>query len=72
MGNLFNASALASVVSFVIVAVPLLSLWVVPALVRWVWNLTLPQLFSLPPIGHWQAFRLMVLAGLLFGLPRLI
>jgi hypothetical protein len=44
---------------------------VIPALVMWIWNLTMPDVFRLPRITFWQAFRLVVLAGLLLGTLRL-
>lgn len=41
--------------------------FLVPWLLRWVWNMTCPQLFGAPTITYWQAFRLLVLVGILFG-----
>ena len=41
--------------------------FLVPAILMWVWNLTMPDVFRLPRITYWQAFRLTVLAGILFG-----
>jgi uncharacterized membrane protein len=37
------------------------------AVFRYLWNTTLPQIFGLPPITFWQGFRLLLLAGFLFG-----
>jgi hypothetical protein len=31
------------------------------------WNTTMPQVFKLPTITFWQAVRLLLLAGILFG-----
>ena len=31
------------------------------------WNTTMPQVFKLGEITFWQAFRLLLLAGILFG-----
>ena len=31
------------------------------------WNTTMPQVFQLRQITFWQAFRLLLLAGILFG-----
>ena len=32
----------------------------------WLWNSTLPELFGFPVINAWMAFKLSLLAGLLF------
>ena len=45
----------------------LIVMFVVPAIFQWLWNMTCPQLFRLPTLTYWQAFRLMIIAGLLFG-----
>ncbi len=71
MGILLSPVHVAGVVGF-LTFLPLIALFVVPALVRWLWNLTLPQLFGWSRIEYWQAFRLFVLAAVLFGLPRLV
>ncbi|WP_146039100.1 hypothetical protein [Sulfobacillus sp. hq2] len=39
----------------------------IPALLMWLWNLTLPDLFGWPRLRYWQAFRLELICGLLFG-----
>jgi hypothetical protein len=31
------------------------------------WNTTMPQVFRLPQITFWQAFRLLLMASILFG-----
>ena len=31
------------------------------------WNSTMPQVFELRSITFWQAFRILLIAGLLFG-----
>ena len=36
-------------------------------LFQWLWNTTVPDLFRLPEIRYWHAFRLLVIAGFLFG-----
>lgn len=43
------------------------SLFVASALLKWLWNITIPKLFKLPEITYWEAFRLLLIAGLLFG-----
>ena len=42
-------------------------IFLVPAIFQWLWNITCPQVFRLPSLTYWQAFRLMIIAGLLFG-----
>ena len=36
------------------------------ALFRWLWNITMPQVFELKTISFWQAFRLLLIASFLF------
>jgi hypothetical protein len=37
------------------------------AIFQWLWNITMPQVFELKEITFWQAFRILLLAGFLFG-----
>jgi len=50
---------------FIIIGVALFLL--VTALFQWLWNITMPDVFNLKTINYWQAFRLLLIAGLLFG-----
>ena len=68
MGDMFTPSA----VSLGILIAPLLLVFLGPAVLRGLWNLTLPDLFAWPRIGYWQAFRIFLIALLLFGLPRFL
>ena len=34
---------------------------------RWLWNTTMPEVFGLRELSFWQAFKIMLLAGILFG-----
>ena len=36
-------------------------------LFQWLWNTTMPDVFGLKEVTYWQAFRLLLIAGLLFG-----
>jgi len=36
------------------------------ALFKWLWNITMPQVFDLKEITFWQAFRLILIASFLF------
>lgn len=33
------------------------------------WNVTIPELFGLARLNYWQAFRLLLIATILFGGP---
>jgi hypothetical protein len=41
--------------------------FVLAVVVMWLWNLLMPGIFGIGPIGYWQAFGLMILARLLLG-----
>ena len=41
-----------------------------PALLMWLWNTTMPDLFGWSRLRYWQAFRLELIAALLFGASR--
>lgn len=41
-------------------------------LFRWLWNITMPQVFKFNEITYWQAFRLILIAAILFGGPNFI
>jgi len=51
----------------IIFAVVALFLSVIPALLRWLWNITMPEVFGLKQLSFWQAFRLLIIAFMLFG-----
>lgn len=40
---------------------------VAAALLQWLWNITLPEVFGFKSIRYWQAFRLLLIGSLLFG-----
>ncbi|NMA96200.1 MAG: hypothetical protein GX974_09200 [Clostridiales bacterium] len=42
-------------------------LFLMPFLLRWLWNMTMPRIFNLPEITYWEAFRLILIMGILFG-----
>lgn len=43
------------------------ALFIASALLMWLWNITMTRIFNLREITYWEAFRLMIIAGLLFG-----
>tara|TARA_B100001173_G_C15938689_1_gene526093 strand:- start:671 stop:934 length:264 start_codon:yes stop_codon:yes gene_type:complete len=44
-----------------------LVLVVLSGLLLWLWNMTIPEVFGLKEITFWQAFRILLIASLLFG-----
>lgn len=34
---------------------------------RWLWNITMPDVFGLNMLSFWQAFRILLLSAILFG-----
>ena len=47
-------------------------IWIVVILIlvdffKWLWNITMPQVFNLKVITYWQALRILIIAGVLFG-----
>ena len=52
-------------VGFIILV--LLWFFLVPAILKWLWNMTMPELFSLKEINYWQAFRLIIISSILTG-----
>jgi hypothetical protein len=59
-------SELITFLPWIIIAITFVFL--IPALLHWLWNTTMPDVFALKPITYWQAFRLFVMAFLLFGM----
>lgn len=53
--------------AFLLVPIVLLFLVLWPLIFQWLWNATIPAVFNLPVITFWQAFRLLLLAGMIFG-----
>jgi hypothetical protein len=40
---------------------------IIVTIFRWLWNTTMPEVFGLKQLSFWQALKIMLLAGLLFG-----
>ena len=57
-----------------IIAIPAIIgfFFVVAAILQWLWKTTMPEVFRLRSITYWQAFRLMLIAGLLISGPMII
>jgi len=41
--------------------------FLIVALLQWLWNITMPDVFGLKTITYWQALRLLLIAAILFG-----
>ncbi|MFQ5739169.1 MAG: hypothetical protein ACE5JX_09145 [Acidobacteriota bacterium] len=58
-----------------LLAIPLLLVlifFVGVALFQWLWNITMPDVFNLRTVTFWQAFRLLLLAAILFSGQRVV
>jgi len=54
-----------SIFEIVIIWIGLLFLF--SALLMWLWNITITRIFGIREITFWEAFRLIIIAGFLFG-----
>jgi hypothetical protein len=52
---------------FTLILLGILALFVASALLMWLWNITITKIFSVREITFWEAFRLIIIAGILFG-----
>ncbi|EEG76028.1 hypothetical protein [Dethiobacter alkaliphilus] len=52
---------------FMVIFMFLFVIFLVTALLQWLWNITMPDVFNLKVITFWQAFRLLIIAAILFG-----
>lgn len=51
----------------IIIILVLAWLFLMPAILSWLWNMTMPEIFGLKTIEYWQAFRLIIIAAILTG-----
>lgn len=42
-------------------------LFIIPAILMWLWNGILVDLFNFPVIGYWQSVGLYMISNILFG-----
>ena len=61
MAGHWTGAEIGLAIFFVLLLIPLAI-----ALFRWLWNITMPQVFNLNTITFWQAFRLLLISGFLF------
>ena len=48
------------------------AIFVVPLIFQLLWNITVPEVFGLRMIRYWQAFRLLLMACMIFGAGNLL
>lgn len=53
--------------AFVGVLIALVLVAILVLVFRWLWNSTLPEVFGITEVSFWQAFKILLLAGILFG-----
>ena len=41
--------------------------FLIPALLRWLWNITMTHVFVLRKITYWESFRLLIISFVLIG-----
>jgi len=51
----------------ILIPVAILVFFILVGVFQIFWNTTMPQVFNLNRIRYWQAFRLLIIAGFLFG-----
>jgi len=51
----------------IIILLLFILLFIVPAILGWLWNMTMPELFNLKEISYWQSFRLIIISAILFS-----
>ena len=54
-----------AIINYILLAI--IIFFLIAVIFRWLWNITMPQVFGLKEITYWQAFRLLLIAGILFG-----
>lgn len=45
----------------------ILIIFPISALLMWLWNITITKIFNIRKITYWEAFRLIIIAYILFG-----
>ena len=53
-------------------AIALVIFFVLIFIFKWLWNITMPEVFGIREVTFWQAFRILILASILFGGHRTI
>lgn len=50
-----------------VVGLVIIGVFLVPLIFQLLWNITVPEIFGLKTIRYWQAFRLLLIASMIFG-----
>jgi len=53
--------------TLLLIPAAILLFFVFVGIFQWLWNITMPQVFNLRIITYWQAFRILLISGFLFG-----
>lgn len=52
---------------FALVGLAIVAVFIAPFIFQFLWNNTVPEIFGLMKIRYWQAFRLLLMASMVFG-----
>lgn len=52
---------------FAILAIVIVIFSIVVLILKWLWNMTMPDVFNLKKITFWQAMRILIISAILFG-----
>jgi hypothetical protein len=58
-------SAVVGIVMGILIGLAILAIFTV--IFRWLWNTTMPDVFGVKSLTFWQALKILILAGILFG-----
>jgi hypothetical protein len=53
-------------------AIALVLIAVFAVIFQWLWNTTMPDVFGVKTLNFWQAIKILILAGILFGGHRVV
>lgn len=53
-----------------VIALVLIAIFAV--IFQWLWNTTMPEVFGLKTLTFWQAIKILIIAGILFGGHRVV
>ncbi|MFC0350481.1 hypothetical protein [Undibacterium danionis] len=50
-----------------VIFIAILAFVIITAILQWLWNMTIPDVFGFKKITFWQALRLILIGSILFG-----
>lgn len=62
-----ESAALALIGALIGLVIGLVIIALITLFFRWIWNMTMPEVFGIKALSFWQAFRILLLASILFG-----